>query len=366
MRLLPLPNRLASSAERPTPGAFHPARPPYLGDPKAPARLRRGGLALVMILAAGSSLAQAQTGAATPPPAVDASTDKAPDRTDTDRLLTNTRQSVRLAAEGLARGVDSWFGDKPFEDGGRVSEGLLSINLLSRQHENLDTNVRFHARWKLPNLGDRSDFYLGQGDRRELVKDQPVALTRAQRLQAERTDNRGFFAGLGVSLRDAFELRLGFRGGLKPYAQASYKRDWPLSPVDRLDFRETLFWTLDDHLGSTTALSYEHHLTQRWTLRWLNATTITQKVTDFEWSSNLGAYKAYGGQRLLSLEALFSGMQGSGIGLSDYGLQTKWEQPIHRDWLIGEVIVGHFWPRKDVSSPRERAWALGAGLKLKF
>lgn len=281
-------------------------------------------------------------------------------------MLTSTRQSVRLAAEGLARGVDSWFGDKPFEDGGRVSEGRLSINLLSRQHENLDTNVRFHARWKLPNLGERSYFYLGQGDQRELVKDQPVALTRAQRLQAVRTDNRGFFAGLGVSLRDAFELRLGFRGGLKPYAQASYKRDWQLSPVDHLDFRETLFWTLDDHLGSTTALSYAHQLTPRWTLRWLNATTITQKVQDFEWSSNLGAYKAYGGQRLLSLEALFSGVQGSGIGLSDYGLQSKWEQPIHRDWLIGEVLVGHFWPRKNVSSPRERAWALGAGLKLKF
>ena len=319
-------------------------------------------LALLAQLASGG-WAQAQSTPAAPPAAP---VDAEPDRDNTDRLLTSTRQTVRLAAEGLARGVDSWFGDRPFEDGGRVSEGRLSIGLLSRQYEPLETRVRFHARWLLPNLGDRSYFYLGQGDRRELVKDQPEALSRSQQLLSVRNVNRGFFAGLGTTLRDVFELRLGFRGGLKPYAQASYLRDWQLSPASRIDFRETLFWTLDDRLGSTTALSYEQVISPSWTARWLNAATVTQRKRDIEWSSNLGAYKAYGDQRLLSLEALFNGVQGSGVGLSDFGLQTKWEQPIHRDWLIGEVIVGHFWPRKDALSPRERAWALGAGLKLKF
>ena len=47
-------------------------------------------------------------------------------------------------------------------------------------------------------------------------------------------------------------------------------------------------------------------------------------------------------------------------------LQAKWEQPVHKDWLIGELIVGHFWPRQDAASERTKAWALGAGLKLKF
>ena len=325
---------------------------------------RAAGLSLAMLVSlACAGWAQAQ---GTPAAPAVASSDKEPDRDSTDRLLSSTRQSVRLAAEGLARGVDSWFGDRPFEDGGRVTEGQLSLGVLNRQHEPLESRVRFHARWRLPNLGDRSYVYLGQGDRTELVKDQPAALGRSQQLRSSRNVNTGFFAGLGTSLHDVFELRLGFRGGLKPYAQASFHHDWALSAAGRLDFRETLFWTLDDHLGSTTALSYEQVLSPSWTARWLTAATVSQRKRDVEWSSNVGAYKHYGQQRRLSLEMLFSGVQGSGVGLSDFGLQTKWEQPIHRDWLIGELIVGHFWPRKDASSAREQAWALGAGLKLKF
>jgi len=73
-----------------------------------------------------------------------------------------------------------------------------------------------------------------------------------------------------------------------------------------------------------------------------------------------------GDQRLLSLEVLFSGVQGSGVAVSDYGLQTKWEQPIHEDWLLGEVLIGHFWPRPDAQSARGRAWALGGSVKMKF
>ena len=77
-------------------------------------------------------------------------------------------------------------------------------------------------------------------------------------------------------------------------------------------------------------------------------------------------FKAFGGQRQLSLEALLNGVIGQPVGVQDYGLQMKWSQPIHQDFVIGEVIVGHFWPRSDPALPRDRAWAIGTGVKLKF
>ena len=101
-------------------------------------------------------------------------------------------------------------------------------------------------------------------------------------------------------------------------------------------------------------------------MRWLGSTTITQVSKHFDWSSSVGAYKSFGELRLLSLEALVSGTQGAGVGVSDFGLQTKWSQPVHKDWLIGEILVGHFWPRQDALSPRLRAWALGVGVKTLF
>ena len=35
--------------------------------------------------------------------------------------LDSSRQGVRQATEWVARGVDSWFGDIPFEEGGKVT-----------------------------------------------------------------------------------------------------------------------------------------------------------------------------------------------------------------------------------------------------
>jgi hypothetical protein len=285
---------------------------------------------------------------------------------EAETIFEPTRRTVRSTTEWLARGVDSWFGDKPFSDGGKVSDGRLSLFLLTRQHETPDFSVRFNARVWLPNLEDRAYLFLGRDDARETVIDQPDALSRQQRLLRENNADASFFAGLGFLLHDAVQFRLGFHGGLKPYAHARYSHAWQMGGADRIDLRETLFWTADDRFGSTTALAYEHVYSSSLALRWLNAATITQDTRKFEWSSSLGAYQSWSEQRLLAVEVLCNGLQGTGVPVADFGVQVKWQQPVHQDWLLGEVLVGHFWPRPDALSERGRAWALGAGLKMMF
>jgi hypothetical protein len=280
--------------------------------------------------------------------------------------METTRHSARATAEWLARGVDSWFGDKPFREGGKVSDGRLSLSLFKRQDDKFKVGLRFNARFRLPNVEEKTYLFIGRDNEREVVTDKPGALSRQDRLLSDTADDRSFFAGLGRDINDMVDFRLGVRGGLKPYAQARYRRPWRLGEHDLAEFRETIFWTLQDHLGSTTAFSVEHAFSRTLAARWLNAATITQKNRNFEWSSSLGAYKAFGNQRLLSLEALVSGMQGSGVGVSDYGVQTKWEQPVYRNWMLGEILIGHFWPKRDANTERGRAWAIGTRLKLRF
>lgn len=289
----------------------------------------------------------------------------APTSSESD-VLNTTRQSARFTAEWLARGVDSWFGDKPFSDGGEVSDGRMSLGVLKRPDEGTSVSLRFNARFRLPNLQEKSYFFIGRDNPREVITDKPGAFTRQQRLVSENDKDNKFFAGLGVALRETVDLRLGVRGGLKPYLQARYKKPWQWSDADRVEFRQTLFWTVDDHVGSTTALSYEHAVSRTLAYRWLTAATVTQESRRLEWTSSLGAYKAFGAQRLLALETLVTGAQHTGVGLTDYGVQARWEQPLHRDWLLGELIVGHFWPRADASVAREGGWALGGTLKMRF
>lgn len=283
-----------------------------------------------------------------------------------DGALEATRESVRETALWLARGVDSWFGDKPFAEGGSVHDGRLSLSLLHHPPDDNSVSLRFNARFTLPNLRDTAYVFVGRDNPREVITDQPGAFTRAQRLQTETHDDTRFFAGIGVLLQESTDLRVGFRGGLKPYVQLRYRRPIELGARKLADFRQTFFWTVDDHLGSTTAVSVERAVRPDLAVRWLTSGTVTQASKRLEVSSSLGAYQRFGSQRLASLELIATAAQHTGVGLTDYGLQAKWQQPLYKDWLLGEVLVGHFWPRADESVPRTPGWAAGAALKLSF
>lgn len=276
------------------------------------------------------------------------------------------RETVRSTAEWLARSVDSWFGDRPFDEGGKVTDGRFDIRYLHRRDEGGDFSVRFNARFRLPNIERQTYLFVGRDDQRELVTDTPAAFTRQDRLQSERRSERSFFAGLGYDWRENVDFRLGLRGGLKPYAQARFRQRWPLGQRDAVEFRETLFWSLADHIGSTTALSYERSMSPSLALRWLSAATITQRSKEFDWSSDLALVKDFGLGRQGSVEGIVNGITGSGVAVREWGLQTRWQQPLHRSWLHGELIVGHFRARPDAFTPREGVWALGLGMKMRF
>lgn len=285
-----------------------------------------------------------------------------------DELLTTSRSSVRATTEWVARHVDGWFGDKPFSDGGGVYDGQISLNLLHRQDSGTNWSTGFTARFRLPNVEDRSYVFIGRDNPDEVVADTPKAFSRQERLLAETAEQRSVFAGLGIALREVLDLRLGVRGGLKPYAQARYRKVFYLgeAQTERLEFRETFFWSLRDRLGATTSLGYEHPFTPTLAFRWLSAATITQASSGWAWSSSAGVAKSLGHRRTVSLDAVVSGSRVEEGQVSEWGLQTRWQQPVHADWLLGHVILGHFWPRGDAPRERERSWALGAGLTMLF
>jgi hypothetical protein len=276
---------------------------------------------------------------------------------------------VRSGGLRLARTVDSWFGDRPFDDDGKLTGGRLDVGLFKRQDQKFDVDLRFRAHYRLPNAERYSYLFIGRDNPRTVIQDTPEALRQSQAL-VERPAERSLLAGLGVSLPGTVDFRLGVGGGLRPYAQARYDRPWTLAPGHEVDFRETVFWSRADRWGSTTALSYDLALTPTVAVRWLNSATFTQTSRRVEWSSNLAAFRSFSLQRLLSFELLANGAgtsgPGAGGGASDLGWLLRWDQPVYGKGLIGEAVVGRFWPRPDVGSPRGRAWAAGASLKMHF
>ena len=310
----------------------------------------------IALLLAFPSLAIAQSGSNLP----------SPEAAQEQDLLEQSRTQVRGFSVWLGETVNDWFGDRPFEDGGKVTHGRLGLRNLWRQDEGWDTNVRFRARFDLPNLRDKAYVFIGRQNERELLTDQSEAFTREQLLLEERRkEDQTGFAGVGLALRKNLDFRVGVRGGMKFYTQARYRKQWALTEQDRIEFRETIFWNNKDKFGSTTALDYEHAFTPTLSLHWQNATTISEKTDDFAWGSSLGLFKRFGDDRILSGEMVVTGETGAKENVDEYGVRMKWTQPVYREWLIGEFIVGHYWPQRE-DRERERAWGVGVNLEMRF
>lgn len=238
--------------------------------------------------------------------------------------LERSRTYTRTGATALVRTVDGWFGDKPFATSGGQVSGYLRLGGLWKQHDGTDVHVRFRLRAHLPNLQDKAYVFIGRDNEAEEVKDQPDTFTREALLQREsRRQDQSFFAGVGYGLRDNIDFRLGVHGGWKLYAQARYRQQWALSARDTVFLRESVFWSVHEHLGSTTVLDYERQLNTSVVLRWSTVGTITQHSHTLEWQSSLGLHKTLPGLRSVGLELLTEG-RGNRRDLVEYGVRASW------------------------------------------
>jgi hypothetical protein len=357
----------AAAASPDQPGARRQAPPgaaPAAEEPRA-AKQEATGAATPDAAKQGATSEASPAGSGAPPPAAaDARTAAAPVADDAG-VLDAARYYVHAATEWLARGVDSFFGDRPFEQGGRA-EGGIGVSTLWRRDEGLELNTRFSVRLDLPNLRRYGFVFFGRDNERDVITDRPEGFTRREQLLSETRDDQSFFAGLGTQIADLISLRAGVRGGLDPFVQARYRHIWELGPRSALEFKETVFWTLDDRFGSTTAMSFGLGFSPALALRWLGAATISQESDGFECSSSIGLYRSFGSQRMLSAESLINGETGGDVNVSEYGVRLRWEQPVYKDWLIGDLIIGPFWPRKNSVTERGNTWAVGAGLLMRF
>ena len=319
--------------------------------------------ALACVVVAFTSLAAASDVEAqessVPPPALQ--------KMDLDATIESAREAARSAALWVASGVDSWFGNKPFNEGGQVSDGEVSAKFYGRQDQKTDYDITFNARFKLPNLESHTYLFTGRDTTAAVVSDRPAVFAEKQRLlQARSALDSTFFAGFGRAVGDSFDARVGLLGGLKLYAQGRYRKDWRPTANEAVEFSQTVFVTKADGVGSSTVVSMQHLLSPTLVARWLNVLDVTQTDTNAQWNTSLGAFKSMGQQRLLSLELLASAKQNSGLPLTDYGLQGRWEQPVVHNRLTGEIVIGHFWPQSHVPGNPSTAWALGMGVKMKF
>ncbi|SIT72141.1 hypothetical protein SAMN05216526_1581 [Ectothiorhodosinus mongolicus] len=277
-------------------------------------------------------------------------------------LLDSTQDQLSRSALWLARNVNSWFGDQPFDEGGRVS-GSVSPGISWREDDGSNASLRFSLSARLPNV----DLFFGRETEDDFITDRPDSLREQQSARGVAEDSqRRFFGGIGKALNDQVSFRIGVRSGLNVYAQARYETAWEPTESTYISFAETFFVDADRGLGATTTVNLGYLATDRIALRSRNSTTVSRKKDGWDWITASGPIKNLGRDRDLWLDALAFGNTREKVTLREYALIAGYRQPVYKDWVIGEVQVGHYWPQKDEDPSRQTAWGLNANLQMRF
>jgi hypothetical protein len=281
--------------------------------------------------------------------------------------LEDTRKGVYDLSHWLVSGVDSWFGDKPFdESGGRVS-GRVFFRLLERQDDGLDVDLRYRLRVDMPNVSERAAIIIGREDESDLVSGRQGDFEQGQLVRSDsQTQDSTFFVGLGFLLRENLSFRVGVRSGYRLFAQARFSRTFSPTEATAFDFSQTFFAAVKDGVGTTTGLNYRQVITDRTAFRWRNSFTYSTETNGVEWRSTPEVIRDLGRQRQLFIDLPAEGETGSSVDVAEYGIRARYRQPVYKDWLFGELILGHFWPRDEEDPARRESWAVGAALELFF
>ena len=224
-----------------------------------------------------------------------------------------------------------------------MKDGELSLKFYSRQDQKADYSVTFNARFKLPNLESHTYLFTGRDTNAGVVTDRPAVFANKQRLlQPNSTLDSSFFAGWGARWVIRLMRVLDFKADSSCTRRAAIARNGNIVEMTPSSSAKPCFVTAGKtNSGLPSVASYQHQFSPTLVGRWLNVVDVTQNDTDAEWNSSLGLFKSMGQQRLLSLELLASAKQNTGLPLTDYGLQMRWEQPV----LQQPIDRGdYFWP----------------------
>jgi hypothetical protein len=142
------------------------------------------------------------------------------------------------------------------------------------------------------------------------------------------------------TVRAMFDFDVGVRARLppEPFARLRYGYrhqlgDWGFG------FDQTEFWSVDDHLGEMTAVTFTHPLGPRWVFRSVTAGKFSQKSEGLESEQTLGfAVDFAGRRRQLDLSGSVFAERNDIVNYRlRLGWSAKWLRPWNRVYVIPEL-----------------------------
>ena len=154
---------------------------------------------------------------------------------------------------------------------------------------------------------------------------------------------------------------------LDPYARVRYELVRNFAERYVFSARETVFWQNSEGLGTTTRLTLDRSLSDRFLLRWINLGTYTQETLGVEWYSQFTLFQSVGERTGLAWQAQIEGASDNEVEITRTATRLIMRRQFRNpEWLFLELRGGVGWPREKLEEERDASIELGIALEMQF
>ncbi|WP_371375028.1 hypothetical protein [Thalassotalea aquiviva] len=267
---------------------------------------------------------------------------------DDDDWLYGFHDTISDSVFGTAKWFDSFFGADEIEEVGVESLARIQLGWEPRARDFDVFSQRFRVRVKLPNLKNKVDLIFSDDLDDESINKQ---FSEARSPQSDHKED-SFSAAIRVinadKLSKFIDTRLGITGG-DVFVKTRYKWDKVYNDKHHFEVQPSLYYYLDEGLGSKLFLEYEYGLAADKQLRTSYSVKVSESFSGNKWRHGFYYLHQLDHLRATSLGVVIKGEDNSekGYNVENYTLSYRYRINAYRKWLFFEIEPFFEWPEDE-------------------
>ena len=286
-----------------------------------------------------------------------------------DDGLTKFRNGTHRFVCRTVKGIDGWFGNKQQFDDSNFG-GKLILGFRQDEDTGFDPRIRLRLNAKLPNVSKRFNAFIGRTDNDAFIQDRKITGIDDINNDLVNEDTR-WLIGLGYrnNKKIGFDTSFGasFSSGIQPFAKLRY-RYFKQFNYFATRFKQTVFWENEDGFGTTSSLSIDKPINDKYLVTLDLESTILKDTEIFENGASFNVFRKLSNRSGISFNTYIEHESGSNstVTVPEYGVSVTYRRPILKPWIVLRTSLENRWERQDNDDPIDSFLKLGVQFEMTF
>lgn len=264
-----------------------------------------------------------------------------------DDWLFGFHDTISDSVFGTAVWFDSFFAADEIEETRPETLARIRLGIEPRARDWNVFTQRFRVKVRLPNIEEQVDLILTDED-----DEDDSQQANAGRAQNQDNDSSSFNAAIRLVNKDTaakfVDTRIGISGGdLYVKARAKFKRKYQEQHV--FEFQPSIFYYLDDGLGSRAFFEYEYNFDPKKQFRANFSISNSESYKGFRWRNSYFYLRSHNRFQASAWGVVVKGEENGDKGfiVDNYTLSYRYRVNTYRRWLYFEIEPFIEWPEDE-------------------